>query len=122
MQPRWSRRPTPRRWPWTAATDGRTPPYTRLRAALRGRPPVCRPAVFRSSSPCRLDVLELLCAIDTTAAGWEPHGKGTIERLHQLAGRGWRPQDCDLIGGYCDRMQRWVVSAAELLGGEPRVP
>jgi hypothetical protein len=41
-------------------------------------------------------VLVLLCEIDTTVAAWE-HGKKTIDRLHQLAARDWRPMDCALM-------------------------
>jgi hypothetical protein len=59
--------------------------------------------------------LAWLLDVDTAVAGWEPHGKTTVDRLRQLAARGWRPQDCDVIGGYCDRIERWAASAAELL-------
>lgn len=54
-------------------------------------------------------------------AGWEPHGKTTIERLHQLAARTWRPMDCDLIDGYSGTIEAWVVAGAELLAPAPRV-
>ena len=52
---------------------------------------------------------------------WEPDAKDTVERLHQLAGRGWRPQDCHLIDTYSGEIERWTVSAAELLTPELRV-
>lgn len=54
-------------------------------------------------------------------AGWEPDGNGTLERLRALAGRGWRPQDCDLIDDYCDRLERWVLTGADLLDRRPVV-
>jgi hypothetical protein len=54
-------------------------------------------------------------------SSWEPHGKSTIDRLHALAGRGRRPQDCALIDGYCARLQRWVMAATELLAETPKV-
>lgn len=41
--------------------------------------------------------------------------------MHQLAGRGWRPQDCDLIECYTDRIERWALVAPELLAETPRV-
>ncbi len=95
--------------------------YVRLRRELAGGKPIGRGAAQRSRAPCSIGVLALLVDIDTTVAAWESDATGTTERLHQLAERGWRPQDCDLLAGYCDRLQRWVVAAAELLGREPRV-
>ena len=44
-----------------------------------------------------------------------------MDRLHLLAGRGWRPQDCALIGSYCDQLERWAVSAADLLAEQIKV-
>ena len=63
--------------------------YVRLRAELPGGTRARRGWVNSSRLPCRGDVLDLLFQIDTTVGGWEPHGKGTVERLHELAGRGW---------------------------------
>ncbi len=96
------------------------PVYLQLRSALTGKA-ARRGQAHRSRSPCSIAVLELLCAIDATVGSWEPHGKGAIDRLHQLAARSWRPQDCELIDGYCAQLQRWAVDAAGLLGPEPRV-
>jgi hypothetical protein len=96
--------------------------YTQLRGALRGTAaPVRRARVPRSRLPCRVDVLALLIEVDRTVGTWEPHGKTTTERLHQLADRGWRPQDCDVISGYCDLIRRWALSAVELLAATPAV-
>jgi hypothetical protein len=84
---------------WTDA------PYTALRGALRGSRTGARTGTRRSLLPCRVDVLALLIEIDQTVGGWAPDATGTIERLHQLAARGWRPQDCDLLAGYTDRLR-----------------
>lgn len=89
--------------------------YARLRGALVARTARSR-AVAGSRLPCRVDVLTLLVEIDRVASEWEPDGKGTVERLRQLAAHGWRPQDCELIDGYCGQIERWGVAAAELLG------
>ncbi|HEX9176001.1 MAG TPA: hypothetical protein VF874_07870 [Mycobacterium sp.] len=62
-----------------------------------------------------------MVAIDGTVGSWEPHGKGTVDRLHQLAGRGWRPQDCAVLDDYSGQLQRWTLTAAELLAESPRV-
>ena len=91
--------------------------YVRLRAALVGRTARSRAAMAGSRLPCRVDVLALVVDIDTAVAGWEPEGKGgTVERLHTLTARGFRPQDCELLDGYCHTIERWVIAAAELLG------
>jgi hypothetical protein len=66
--------------------------YTRLLQALQGGTLPARRACMRNSRlPCRVDALTLLIEIDTTVGGWEPHGKTTVERLHEVAARGWRP-------------------------------
>jgi hypothetical protein len=92
--------------------------YVGLRGALRGSK-TGRTGVLRSA-PCRIEILTLCVEIDTTVAGWEP-GKTTPDRLHQHAARSFRPQDCALIDAHCGRIERWVLSAAELLAEEPRV-
>jgi hypothetical protein len=97
------------------------PLYDRLRGALNGRRPVRRYGrVQRSRLPCSIAALAWLVNVDTTVAGWEC-GKGTIERLHQLAARGWRPIDCDLINGYSAQLERWSFTAEELLDEHPSV-
>ena len=98
------------------------PLYARLRAGMTGSAPVRHRTVHRSRLPCRVDVLALLLEIDGTVAGWTPRGKGdTGDRLHQLACRRWRPQDCQRIGFYAGELQRWVVTAEGLLTPVPKV-
>ena len=75
----------------------------------------------QSGLPCRIDVLALLIEVDTTVAGWEPHGKDTSGRLQQLAARGRRPQDCEFIDGYCDRLQAWAQTVADQLTEAPKM-
>ena len=102
-------------WDHGAARWG-DPIYVRLRGALTARSAGCR-AVASSRPPMRIDVLNLLVAIDTAVAEWEPGEKGsTVDRLHALAGRKFRPQDCQLLDDYSDRIEGWALSAAELLG------
>jgi hypothetical protein len=97
------------------------PIYTELRAALRGGKTGGRTGTRRSLLPCRVDVLALVCEVDTTVGGWAPDAKGTIERLHQLAARTWRPMDCDLLTGYADQLERWCLTASGLITQHPRV-
>jgi hypothetical protein len=98
------------------------PLYTRLRAALCGAKGQQRGASHRSRLPCRIDVLALLLEIDHTVCAWTPDAKGsTIERLHQLATAGFRPQDCRLIGFYTSEIGRWVSTAQGLLAPVPQV-
>lgn len=93
--------------------------YWRLRRSLRGQPRQSGRRVPDSRPPCRTDVLTLLIDIDMTAAEWEPHGKGTIERLRQIAAQDRRPQDCELLDAYSATVEAWAVRAAELLGDKP---
>jgi hypothetical protein len=95
-------------------------PYNAMRGALRGTTERRRGA-WRSVLPCRLDALTWLIEVDRVVGSWVPDGKTTVDRLHQLAGRGWRPQDCTVIECYTGRIERWVVVAAELLAETPRV-
>ena len=80
---------------------------------------VRRSNVLRSAA-LRVDVLSLLVEIDDTVAVWESDGKGTVDGLHLLTGRGWRPQDRSLIYDYAAQLQRWTVNATEPLGPQPR--
>jgi hypothetical protein len=97
--------------------------YGRLRAALCGMSVRRRGRGQgqRSRLPCSASMLAWLVEVDATVAGWEPHGKTTVERLRQLAVRGWRPQDCRLLDGYSSRLERWSASAVELLAETPSV-
>jgi hypothetical protein len=92
------------------------PVYARLRASLVGRTLRGRVAMAGSRLPCRLDALALCVEIDRAVSVMQPGKGGTVDRLHALTGRGWRPQDCQLLDGYCGQIERWVVAAAELLG------
>ena len=94
------------------------PLYVALRGSLRGSK-TGRTGVLRSA-PCRIEILSLLIAIDQMVSSWEA-GKATLDRLHQHAGRPWRPQDCELIDAHCDQLERWVVEGARLLADRPRV-
>lgn len=98
------------------------PLYTRLRSTLTDAIAMGRRRVAAGSrAPCRGDVLALLIEVDTAVGVWEPDGKGTIDRLHLLTGRGWRPQDTRLIDDYCGQIERWVLAGTELLDAVPRV-
>jgi hypothetical protein len=95
--------------------------YARLRTELAGGRVVRRSSAHMSRLPCHTGILVWVCEVDAVVAGWEPHGKTTVDRLHQLAGRGFRPQDCELLDEYCSTIERWVLAAAELLDAAPKV-
>ncbi len=95
--------------------------YTALRAELAGARPVGRVAQQRSRLPCRTDILQLLIEIDSVVASWGPDKGGTVDRLHVLGAKGWRPQDCGLLARYTAEIRGWVVAGAELLAPEPKV-
>ena len=94
--------------------------YDRLRAELAGGAVFGRRQAFGLRSPCHTGILALLVEIDATVGSWVD-GKGTVDRLHVLVDRGWRPQDCELIGDYCSSLERWVLAGTELLDPAPVV-
>lgn len=90
--------------------------YVRLPGALRGPGGGGVRTVPGSRAPCSVSDLELLVAVDTSVERWEP-GKGdTTDRLHRLAGRGWRPQDTAVMDDIAARLERWTLDAAQLVG------
>jgi transposase InsO family protein len=95
-------------------------PYNAMRGALRSSMRY-RTALFNSRSPCRTDVLAWVIDVDRVVASWAPDKGDTVDRLHQLAARGWRPQDCAVIDCYTGRIEGWVLVAAELLADTPKV-
>lgn len=94
------------------------PLYDRLRTALSGgRAASSGWRLASSRAPLRFDVLTLLVEIDDMVTCWTPDDKGvTADRLRELAGRGWRPQDCELLDGYASRVEAWTLKAVDLLG------
>lgn len=93
--------------------------YVGMRGALRGSTDR-RSGVWRSVLPCRADVLGWLVEVDGTVAAWE-HGKGTIDRLHQHAARGFRVQDCAMIDSHTELIERWVLTAVDVLADTPKL-
>jgi hypothetical protein len=70
--------------------------YAQLRGALAGGiAPVRYTRTFSSRLPCRTDVLALLVEVDTTVSTWGPHGKTTIDRLHELPPAAGVPRTAD---------------------------
>ena len=61
---------------------------------------------------CRVDVLTLIVEVDAAVAEWET--PSTV--LHALARHGWRPQDCATIDDMCRQLERWNITAVEVLG------
>lgn len=101
---------------WSAAL------YDRLRGSLKGSAGVSGHRVPGSRLPCVTAVLALLVEVDSVVAGWEPDAKSsTVDRLHRLVGRPWRPQDCSEIDGMCDQLEKWSTDMSELVGEAPVV-
>ncbi len=96
--------------------------YDRLRGALKGS---ARGASGRrvpgSRLPCAAAVLALLVEVDAVVASWEPDAVGTVDKLHKLIGRGWRPQDVSKLDSYSEQLEKWTADASELLGDAPVV-
>jgi hypothetical protein len=82
--------------------------YSRLRGAITARTAGRRPVMAGSRAPCRTDVLVWLIEVDTAVAARTPDDKGsTVERLHALTARGWRPQDCEVLDDYSTQVEKW---------------
>ncbi len=96
--------------------------YARLRQALRGRQGAGGVRLVAGSrAPCSVVALDLVVAVDCCVERWEP-GKGdTVDRLHRLVDRGWRPQDVAAMDAISGQLERWVVEASQLLGDETTV-
>ncbi len=74
------------------------------------------------SHGCRVGRMCWRCSARSTPRSRHGNtGKTTVDRLHQLTARGWRPQDCLAIDDYRAQLERWVLTAAELLAEHPRV-
>lgn len=89
------------------------PPYRSSTRVAR------RQQVHQSRLPCHTGILALLVEIDRVVGAWCPHEKTTIDKLRQLTGRGWRPQDCELLDTYSGLVEQWVLTATELLDKRP---
>ncbi|MGD9618668.1 MAG: hypothetical protein AB7G47_01815 [Mycolicibacterium sp.] len=60
--------------------------------------------------------LDLVVAIDCYVERLEP-GKGdATDKLHRLAGRGWRPPDTCVMDDISTRLERWTIDAGKLVG------
>lgn len=69
-----------------------------------------------SRAPCSMAALDLVVSIDSCVERWES-GKGdTIDKLHRIVGRGWRPGDVSLMDDISAQLERWTVEASQLIG------
>ncbi len=71
--------------------------------------------------PCVTAVLALLVEVDSVVASWESDAVGTVDKLHKLVGRGWRPQDVATMDSFAEQLEQWTVDASELVGEAPVV-
>lgn len=95
--------------------------YDRLRGSLKGSAGVSGHRVPGSRLPCVTAVLALLVEVDSVVASWEPDAVGTVDKLHKLIGRGWRPQDVATMDDFAEQLEKWTVDASELVGEAPVV-
>ena len=89
-----------------------------LFSAHRTRPATLRRAWPDSRLPYRTNVLALIIDIDMSVAEWQPEGDGALDRLARLRQRSRAPQDCELLDGCHLQLERWAVTAVEMLGAE----
>lgn len=90
--------------------------YPRMRGALSGVTGRSgRRLAPASRIPARTDVLDWLFRVDSEVSSWAP-GRGTVGALRSLSEKSFRPQDCDRLDDWSDRLGDWAKSAQELLG------
>ena len=107
--------------------------YDRLRQAMTGSRAGGR-AVPGSRPPLRVDVLTWMAEVDRVTAGWGVSNRkytsdlpaswgarrmSTPARLRELACRQWAPEDADRLDAQADMLEKWTVTATELLGDAP---
>jgi hypothetical protein len=119
--------------PQLQVVDGRThwidSAYTQLLEAIPGEQGSGH-GVARSLPPMWIDAADLKHEIETATAAWLP--KPVIDlldgdatpiaalRLHQLEGKGWRPQDCKAMDQISGIVESWTASIKSLLSPIPR--
>lgn len=98
--------------------------YTELRSAIHGhRAGGANHRTAEPQPPLWIDGVDLCREIDSTVKQWEPNAAGhhtpTVNRLHTLSGRKWRPQDVDTVTGYANDLRRWVQHYRTLVDQKP---
>jgi hypothetical protein len=73
-------------------------------------------SVPSSCAPLRIDVLTWMAEVDRVTAQWGVHQADTPDRLRELAARQWTPDDADKLDAQAALLERWTVTATELLG------
>ena len=61
----------------------------------------------RAGMPLWVDALDCRNEIITWLATWQPKGRTAEDRLRQLEGRPWRPQDVGCMDGISAEMEKW---------------
>lgn len=93
--------------------------YQQLRDSLPGQQGATR-SPARSLPTCWIDCLDLLTEIDGTVAAWQTldhhtHQPPTVQRLHLIETRPWRPQDCRSLDQISGCLEAWTRSITALL-------
>ncbi|MDT0223478.1 hypothetical protein [Gordonia sp. AC31] len=99
----------------TAQVDWNDSLYEQLAAMIAGAQGTQLGGTARSMPPLWVDAADLITTIDRDIAALEPEPGTTIERLHRIADRGWRPQDVDHIDNLTAQITRWAQSIQDLL-------
>ena len=93
--------------------------YHRLRQSLTAKSSGAGRAVQSSCAPLRVDVLTWLAEVDRVTAGWGARQADTPVRLREMASRQWAPEDADRLDALAEMLEKWTVTATELLGDAP---
>jgi len=88
--------------------------YAELAANLAGAQGETRTPA-KSLPPLWIDACQLLGDIDTQTHKWHPRPGTTPQRLHDLAGRTWRPQDTDHVEDIARTVDTWCEKIGNLI-------
>ncbi|WIC40291.1 hypothetical protein SEA_HOLLIDAY_97 [Gordonia phage Holliday] len=99
----------------TAQVDWNDSLYEQLATMIAGAQGTQMGGTARSMPPLWVDATDLLTVIDREISTLEPEPGTTIDRLHRLSDRTWRPQDVDHIERLTAQVLRWAHSIQDLL-------
>jgi hypothetical protein len=72
----------------------------------------------KSIPPVHIDAVQLKADIEAQTRKWEPKAPDPVAGLHWLAGKGWRPQDTDLVFGMARTVTGWADKIVAIIEPE----
>lgn len=93
--------------------------YDRLKDSMTGRTAGTARSAAASRAPLRIDVLTLIAEIDRTTATWNHNHDFTPAALRELAAHNWTPQETQTAEDLADTIEKWTLTAEQILNEAP---